>query len=136
MLLVVDANVIVSSLINKGETFKVFKYNDVMKRFTFIAPEFLFTEIKIKKILPLTHLSRSDVEKTFSVLVEQIEFIPFSKFSDTLPEAMKLNLKDSPYLALALKYKCPIFSGDKGLKKQTKVTVLSPREILDLLGIT
>jgi predicted nucleic acid-binding protein len=135
MLLIVDANVIISSLINKGETFKVFKYNDSMRRFTFIAPEFLLAEINIKRILRLSHLSRSDVEKTFSALVEQIEFIPFSKFSDTLPEAMKINLKDSPYLALALKYKCPIFSGDKGLKQQKKVTILSPREVLDIFEI-
>ena len=136
MLLVVDANVIISSLINKGETFKVFKHNNSLKRFTFIAPEFLLAETDIKKISEKTHLSKNEVEQTFSAILEQIECIPFSKFSDTFREAILINLKDSPYLALALQYKCPIFSGDKGLKKQTKVTVLSPRELLDILGVT
>jgi predicted nucleic acid-binding protein len=57
--------------------------------------------------------------------------IPFTMFSDKLKEAMDLNFKDSPYLALAMTYNCPIFSGDKGLKKQKKVSVFSPRELLD-----
>jgi len=38
-----------------------------------------------------------------------------------------------PYLALALKFECPIFSGDRTLKRLTPVKVLSPREVLKLL---
>lgn len=133
MLLVIDANVVISSLINKGTTFTVFKYNASIKHCEFIAPEFLLSEINMEKIQSLTKLSKEDIEKTFSLITEQIEFIPFSKFSDKLPAAMNINFKDSPYLALALTYKCPIFSGDKGLKRQTKVEVFSPRELLDLL---
>ena len=36
--------------------------------------------------------------------------------------------------ALALKLNCPVFSGDKGLKKQTKVKIISPRELLDIFA--
>lgn len=133
MLFVVDANVVISSLITKGTTFTVFKYNASIKHCEFIAPEFLLSEINMEKLQSLTKLSKEDIEKTFSLITEQIEVIPFSKFSDKLPAAMNINFKDSPYLALALTYKCPIFSGDKGLKRQTKVEVFSPRELLDIL---
>jgi len=133
MLFVVDANVVISSLIKKGTTFTVFKYNAFIKHCEFIAPEFLLSEINMEKIQLLTKLSKEDIEKIFSLITEQIEVIPFSKFSDKLPAAMNINFKDSPYIALALTYKCPIFSGDKGLKRQTKVEIFSPRELLDLL---
>jgi len=133
MLFVVDANVVISSLIKKGTTFSVFKYNAFLKHCEFIAPEFLLSEIKMEKLQSLTKLSKEDIEKTLSLITEQIEFIPFLKFSDKLPTAMNINFKDSPYLALALTYKCPIFSGDKGLKRQIKVEIFSPRELLDLL---
>jgi len=43
----------------------------------------------------------------------QIEFIPYSEFNNKLEETIKINYKDSLYLALAMKLNCPIFSGDK-----------------------
>ena len=135
MLIVVDANVIISALINKGITFKVFKHNASLKKFEFIAPEFLLSETNMNRLLSLTRLTKVELDKTFASIVDQIEFIPFSKFSDKFLEAIELNLKDSPYLALALKFNCPIFSGDKGLKEQGVVNVFSPRELLDILGI-
>jgi len=135
MLLVVDANVLISALINKGITSKVFKHNASFKKFEFIAPEFLLSETNMNKLVSLTRLTKEELDKTFSSIIEQIEFISFSKFSDKFSEAIKINLKDSPYFALALKFNCPIFSGDKGLKKQGAVKVFSPRELLDILGI-
>ena len=50
MLLVVDANVVISSLIKTGITFTVFKYNASIKHYEFIAPEFLLSEIDMEKI--------------------------------------------------------------------------------------
>ena len=137
MLLVVDANVVFSSLIRKGNPFKVFEANNVIERFEFVAPEFLFSEIKKKfgKILEETKLSKEELSEAISFIKEQVEFIPSSEFLDKLPEAIKINLKDSPYLALALKLDCPIFSGDKKLKEQSLVKILSPRQLLDILGI-
>ena len=137
MLLVIDVNVVFSSLIRKGNPFKVFEANNVIKRFEFVAPEFLFTEIKNRfdKILEETELSKEELSEIISFIKEQVEFIPSSEFLDKLPEAIKINFKDSPYLALALKLDCPIFSGDKKLKEQSLVKVLPPRQLLDMLGI-
>ena len=42
---------------------------------------------------------------------------------------------DVPYLALALKLGCAIWSNDKELKKQSVVKVYNTQEILQLLNI-
>ncbi|MGB7532846.1 MAG: PIN domain-containing protein [Halobacteriota archaeon] len=66
--------------------------------------------------------------------------VPFKEIKEFVPKAEKMlsgHLKDVPYLALALKLECPIFSGDKVLKRLSPVRVCSPRELLDtLLGLT
>jgi len=132
MLVVVDANVVFSALIRKGKPFKVFIANKIFRVFEFVAPEFLFFEIgnKINKLLSKTKLTKEELSEAFLFIKKEIEFISFDAFSDKLTEAKELNFKDSPYLALALKLSCPIFSGDKGLKEQKRVPVLNPSEAL------
>ena len=83
-----------------------------------ISPEFVFEELakneeRIKKFGKINELGFA--------------------FSDKMLEAMQLNFKDFPYLALALKLSCPIFSWDKGLKQQSRVKLLSPAEALSLI---
>lgn len=136
-LLVADFNVVFSSLIRSGNAFKVFEANSVLEEFRFLAPEFLIEEInkKFDKILLETKLPEKEILEVLSLIIEQIEFIPYSEFIDKLPEAIEIDYKDSPYLALALKLNCPIFSGDKKLKEQNRVKIYSPRELLDILGI-
>src|SRR3989338_4179662 len=137
MLLVVGVNVFYSALMKRGNSLIVFEANKLLNKFEFIAPEFLSYELdkKMAELLSETNLSQNELSDTLSFIKEQITFVPYSEFLDKLPGAIELNFKDAPYLALALKYDCGIFSGDKGLKEQTKVKVLSPRELLNLLGI-
>ena len=136
MQLVADVNVVFSALVSKGVPFKVFKENSLAGKYEFASPAFLLSEMEDNwsRLLSSTKLTKEELEEIMSAIKEQVTFIPFSDFSDKLPEAMELNFKDSPYLALALKFDCAIFSGDKGLKKQSKVKVFSPRELLDMLG--
>src|SRR3989344_2039249 len=135
MLLVVDVNVIFSALVNKGESFRVFEINPILKKFEFIVPEFLFSEIgkRMDKLLLQTKLTKEQLAESFSFIKEQLKPISYSEFIDKIPEAAKINIKDAHYLALASKFKCCIFSGDKGLKKQTLIKIYSPREILNIL---
>ncbi len=137
MRLVTDVNVIFSALINKGNAFKVFEANKLFKKFEFIAPEFLFKEIGVRmdKLILQTKLSNEELANTFKFLKEEIDFIPASEFMDKLAEALEINKKDAPYIALALKTNVAIFSGDEGLRKQNKVKIFSPRELLDMLGM-
>ena len=135
MLLVIDANVIFSALVNKGNVFKIFELNKTLNMFEFVMPEYLFKELvnKIDILLLQSKLSKEEIAEIFSFIKKQINPLSSLSFLDKLFEAIELNSKDSPYLALALKLDCGIFSGDKGLKKQSKVKVFSPRELLDML---
>ena len=134
--LVIDANVIISSLINAGIPSKVFDLNSKLSKFDFIAPEFLMEEVKKHedKLLKLTKFSKEEFEKTYKLLMDEITFISKEEFSEFLTKAKELapHDKDVPYVALSLAANCPIFSGDKGLLN-SKAEVLPPRQVLDIL---
>ncbi len=135
MWLVVDFNAVFSALVAKGIALEVFIRNDGLKKFSFISPEFILDETSghKTKLLSLTKLSDEEFNKFLSMIKSQITIVPSSEFTDKLPEAIELNKKDSPYLALALKKNCPIFSGDGGLKSLSAVKVFTPRDLLNLL---
>ncbi|MFH1510370.1 MAG: PIN domain-containing protein [Candidatus Woesearchaeota archaeon] len=140
MMVVVDANVLVSSLLTRSASFEVFLLNRIFKRFEFLAPEFLLAELEKHKeeLIKESRLSSGEFDEVLEFLLEDITFVPASQFSDRLPEARKLlsaHNKDEPYLALSLKLdSCPIFSGDKAFKAKSPVQVLSPRELLDKMS--
>lgn len=142
MRLVVDANVIVSSLLRGGVPFKVFALNSLLNRFEFVAPDFLISETEKhkKELLRETKLPNNIFFDTMDFLVEEISIVPAEEFKESVPMAEKMlskHIKDVPYLALALKLNCPIFSGDKVLKRLSPVRVCSPRELPDsLLSLT
>ena len=142
MRFVVDANVVVSSLLRRGVPFKVFALNSLLRRFEFLAPDFLISETEKHKeeLLRETKLPRDIFFDTMKFLFEEINIVPAEEFKEFVPEAEKMlskHIKDIPYLALALKLGCPIFSGDKVLKSLSPVRVCPPRELLDsLMGLT
>ena len=112
MELVVDVNVILSSLLTKGDSFRVFALNDLFNKFNFVAPEFLLKELEKhkEKFLKRSGLLRQEFEEVLEFLLEQITFVPKSEFSEFLPkakESLSKHLKDVPYVALALKLECP-----------------------------
>jgi predicted nucleic acid-binding protein len=72
MLLVIDANVLFSSLISNRICLRIFELNRLFKKFEFIAPEFLLFEIsnRIDKILKFTKFTREEFEEVFSLIEE------------------------------------------------------------------
>lgn len=135
MKIVVDVNVVLSSLLTKGDSSEIFKLNSIFNKFEFTAPEFLLTELEKHKeeFFKRSKLSRDEFDEALEFVLAQIDFIPKSEFSEYLPKAEKMlseHLKDVPYVALALKLNCPIFSGDKKLKKIFPVKILNPKEML------
>ena len=138
MFLVVDVNVILSSLLGKGNSLDIFAINSVFKKFEFVAPEFLLIELEknTKEIFERSRLLESDFNKLKEFIKMQIRLIPESEFASEIEKAKELlgkDTKDFPYVALALKLNVPIFSGDKILKNCIPDKVFSPREILDRL---
>lgn len=70
--------------------------------------------------------------------VAEIEIIPFEKYSSFMKTAVEItpDIKDAPYLALALNLDCPVWSQDNALKKQSMVKVYSTKELVKNLNIS
>ena len=137
MRFVVDANVVISAMVKKGVTFDVFLLNSVLRKFEFVAPEFLMVEVEKhrEELSRETKLPEDEFNEVMEFLIGEIDLVPSSQFSDFLAKGKEVSPhpKDFEYFALALKLGCPLFSGDPALKRQPSVKVLFPREMLDLL---
>ena len=137
MLIVVDVNVVLSSLLGKGDSFNVFSINHIFNKFEFVAPEFLLTELENHKeeFFWRSKLNKDEFEEVLQFVIKQISIIPKSEFSEYIDKSKELLLKeqkDAPYVALALKLNCPIFSGDRKLRKISPVKILTPKEMLSM----
>lgn len=137
MYLVIDVNVVISSLLSQGDSFNVFALNNIFNKFEFVAPEFLLIEFEKHKeeIVKRSKLNADEAKEVIDFITKNITFVPDSQFRDKIKEAkeiLKEHEKDVPYLALALKLNCNIFSGDKLFKSICKEKVKAPKEILDI----
>lgn len=138
MFIVVDINVILSALVSHGDSSKVFEINAEKKRFDFIAPQFILIEAG-KHLIEIAKRSAFSLEETqedLEFITNQIKFFQEVDYNDKLKEAraiLKEHQKDVPYLALALKFNCNIFSGDKIFKQLCPEKVKAPKEILQEL---
>lgn len=137
--LVVDVNVIISSLLGEGHSLTVFKLNSILKQYELISPEFILIEFgkHSSEIAKRSKLSVEEATKVMNFVSKQIRLISDSGFIDKLPEARKIlgeHRKDVHYLALALKKNCNIFSGDKILKSLIPDKVKTPKELLEELN--
>jgi predicted nucleic acid-binding protein len=130
--LVLDSNIIFSSLLKDSAARKII-LSDIFELF---APEFLFTEINKykRKIVEKTGLGKNNFEFLLLLLQSHVAVISFKEFSGFLSEAEELmkniDLKDAPFIALALKLGIPIWSNDLHFKKQNKVLSYTTDEII------
>ena len=135
MLLVVDVNIIFSSIIKEGKTAELL----VLDKLELITPEFVLTEIEKHndEILLKTHRSYEDVVRFLFVIEEKIEVIPSPEIVPFLLEAESIipeHIKDIQYIALALKYGCALWSNEKRLKRQSRIEVFSTSDLARLFG--
>jgi predicted nucleic acid-binding protein len=131
MFVVVDANELFSILIKGTEKSESILFSDEVE---LIAPEFLLIEFanNEQEILSKTHRSKKDFSILLSIFERRIKFLPREEFNDFIPQALEIlkeNPKDAPYVALALKFNCLIWSEDKGLKKHARIKVLNTAEL-------
>ncbi len=136
MLFVIDANELFSLLIKGSKSSKeIF----LSKSIELIAPEFIFEEFANNKeeILSKTHRTEAEFSELLSVFKDRVKLIPEHEFASFIPEARDLlegHEKDKEYLALALRFNCSVWSEEKLLKKQAKVTVFNTKELFDKLN--
>ncbi|MFH1181410.1 MAG: PIN domain-containing protein [Candidatus Woesearchaeota archaeon] len=133
MELVLDANVLISSLIKDSHM----QHFLLLSGNSFYTPEYVFEEIAehIGEIKEKTSLSGAEINDLLKqiILLGNIKIIPLDELAEYKSEAMKISpdADDAAYIALALKLKCAICSKDKALKeKQAAIRVLTPEEIM------
>ena len=134
MLIVVDANVLCSALLAEGKTVDLLFSEQIEP----IAPEMLFTELKRheEELLEKTKLSEEAFNELLALFGKKIRVIPSNEFEDRLHEAndlLKPHTKDTEYVALALKFNCPLWSKEKLLKKLDRIKVLDADEVANLI---
>jgi predicted nucleic acid-binding protein len=114
-------------------------------KLTLFSPEYALEEINqhAKEIMEKSGLLGKDFSLIKEKLVLTVNFIPLTEYSGSLTNASSLInglqkditddlMKDIDFIALALKLNCPIWSNDKLLKRQSKVLVLSTKDIINL----
>ena len=134
MLLVVDANIVISSLIVNRLEHIIFS-----PKLDLIAPDLLFTEINKHKteIISKSKLSGLELEILMVLLETKIRSVPLDDFISLLPKAEVLlgeHKKDAPYVALALKFNCPFWSYEKRFKKISEVESLTTSDVKSKLN--
>ena len=134
MYLVVDANILIAALIRDSTTRKLL----LSEKFELVAPEFLAGEID-KHIAEISKKAKVEKAELRSLI---LQLLKTSKIRAYKPESFAGKMKDaiaispdkydSPYFALALHLRCPIWSNDKKLKNQSEVTILSTKEVMQM----
>ena len=132
MLIVVDANPLISILIKPGKPIDLL-FRDELE---LAAPELLFEEINNNKsiIISKSGLSKNEIDGLILILKERIKVFSEQEFFPFRQKAIEIcpDPKDVAYFALALNLNCPIWSNEKKLKEQKEVKVYATH---DLIGI-
>jgi len=132
---VIDANILFAILIKEGITEKIM-FSDNIHLY---APEYLFTEFQKheKEILEITQRSQTDFSRLIGVLERRIDLVPFSKFCDFFEEAKTLldDKNDAAYLAVCIAKQMPLWSNDRGFKKQNRVEIFTTEDIIRKLDL-
>ena len=143
MKLIVDSNVLFTFLWESS----FFKKISVSQKLELISPEYALEEINrySAQILEKTGISKEEFSKLKKELAIVVEFIPLEEYSSFLKEFRKLVepqpqdrkkelLEDADFFALSLKMKCSIWTNDKQFKKQMFFSILSTKDVIDLLS--
>ncbi|MCR4334948.1 MAG: PIN domain-containing protein [archaeon] len=130
--IIVDANILLACLIKNSATRKILLSVNSPE---FYVPEFIEEEILkyssyfAKKLNVTPSVIREIVTEIFSAA--KIKVVKKQFYINQIPAALAITPdgKDAPYLALAMELKCPLWSNDKALKKQSSVKILNTSEV-------
>lgn len=133
MKIVVDTNIL----------FSYFWHNSLTKRlletsnFELVSPTTSLTEITKYKgeIMAKVGITGNEFSNFFSKLKKIVKFVNKSNYKSHIKEAQGISpdKDDVDFFALCLKENTFLWSNDSLLKNQTKVDVLSTKEVIELL---
>ena len=129
MILVVDANILFSALIKNSLTANLL-FEEGLNLCTpeFIVDEFFkYEEFLLKK----TSRKKEEFIQIMHMLKDVITVVPQEEYSTCMKEAETISpdKKDMLYFALALKFRCGIWSNDKRLKNQGTINIYSTSDV-------
>lgn len=127
--LVIDSNILFAALLKEGVT------SDILFKHTLYAPEFIFVEFRKYKdyLRTKTERTEEDFNELFDLFERNVKLIPKEEIEPFIEKAEKISpdAKDVPYLALALKLRCGLWSNDRDLKeKQDLIQVYSTEDLI------
>ncbi len=135
MELVVDSNILLSALLKPSITQKLL-FSEKIRLF---APEHCLGEIERHSTEFAERMGKSSEEFSIAVAVifSEIDIIPSQEYHAFKKQAMGLlsDKTDWPFLALALSKHLPVWSNDKGFKRQSIAKVFNTKELLQELGV-
>ena len=117
--LVIDSNILFAALLKESGT------SDILFMHTLYAPEFIFVEFRKYKdyLKGKTKRTEESFSELFGLFERNVILVPKEEIEPFMEKAEKISpdQKDVPYLALALKLRCGLWSNDRDLKeKQNK----------------
>ena len=142
MKIVVDANIIFSGILNSNG-----KIGDLLinsdKFFSFIAPDFLRTEIysHYDKLIKISGLTLAQILESEYQIYKSITFISEAQislenwqFADSL--VSDIDPKDIVYIAYTKQFKCKLWTGDKklinGLAKKNYNNIITTEDLFQI----
>ena len=135
MELVVDTNVLFSFFKSDSSTRKII----VGTSLTLYAPQETFTELikYTNEICEKSCITKKEFNRIRKILSSLIKTIPQSTFRKEVDSATSFlsdaAKEDAPFIGLALHLGIPLWSNDKTLKRQDKVTVISTSDLLKIV---
>jgi len=130
---VVDTNILFSFFWNNSLTKKLL----ITSNLELISPEIALKEIKKYKneIIKKTRISEKDFIGEFKKLKLLVDFIKKENYNEFIEKAKEISPdeNDAEFFALCFKYSCFLWSNDKILKNQEDISVLSTKEIIEVM---
>ena len=135
--IVIDTNILISSLLKDGLTRKII----------FLSPFEMYTvensrfemEAHRAELLRKSKLDEMSFNYLNEIVFSKINLVPskdIEPFREKAEGIMRgIDLDDTPFLALALSLDCPIWSNDCHFKRQNVIKAVTTRELLGLLKI-
>ncbi len=134
MKFVIDTNILFTFFWQNSSTKKLIQD----KKIELFSPLFALHELSNYKseIMQKTKITKEEFTILFNDLKKYVSFIPSKEYKSYQEQAKSLSpdKDDVDFIALALCYKCPLWSNDKDLKNIDEHTILTTKEIILLLS--
>ena len=138
MRLVVDANILFSSLIKDSSTRRIILLDD----FELFTPKYVFIELEkhIDYIQKKSNLNKKNIELLVKIIMTDITVIPLDEYKKYIPKAYSImkniDEDDTAFLAAALYLKIDgIWSNDPHFSKQDKIRTYTTKDLVMKLNL-